>query len=165
MLHTNINVSSSDTHYSDSSTCLKVEILLGPGNYTRWLRDFKLAAICKDVLSLIAPFSIAEANREEILTKPVRPTKPDLSPAKYTEGETAAKLELFCTDNDIYQLDIMEYMLDLEMFQKQQKRLRYARTLLFATVTPAVLGSVSDTVVPSEVMAEIKSLCKMSDSY
>lgn len=166
-------MSSDDTHYSDSSTGLKVEILLGQGNYTRWARDLKLAAEGKDVWTLITPSSIAEEDREEILTKPRRPTKPDLSAAKYTtigtrgatsDGETAAKQEIFRTDNNNYQLDITEYKLNVEAFKEQQERIRDARTLLLSTVTPTIRDSVSTKVIPSELMTAIKDLCKMSDS-
>lgn len=171
MLYININMSPSNTHYSDSSTGLKVEILQGPINYTRWLRDFKLVARGKRAWSLIAPSSIVEARREAILTEPVRPTKPDSSHAKYTtrgattegESEAAAKREILRMDRNNYQLDMMEYMLDLEAFEKQQERLDSARLLLFATVTPALLMSVRDTDVPSELMAKLESLRKGSD--
>ena len=173
MLYININMSPSNTHYSVPSTGLKVEILQGSINYTRWLRDLRLVAKCKNLWSLIVPSTIAEADSgcEEILTKPVRPTRPDLSHAKYTtrgtategEVEAAAKREIFRMDNNGYQLDIQEYMLDLEAFGKQQESLDSARTLLFATVTPALLWSIGDKVVPSKLMAELKSLCKGSD--
>lgn len=152
-------MSSSDTYYSDSSTGLEVEILLGQGNYTKWQSDIKLISEGKDVWTLIMPSSIPEGHCEEILTKPARPTKPDLSHVKYQtrgaapEGEVTAEQEIFR-----YQLDISEYKLDADAFKEQQGRLRDARTLLLSTVTPAIRDLVSGKVVPSEVMTEIKNL-------
>jgi hypothetical protein len=42
-------MSTADTHYTDPSTGMKVEILLGQGNYNKWLREFKMAADGRDV--------------------------------------------------------------------------------------------------------------------
>lgn len=162
-------MSLTDTHYTDPSTGQKVEILLGQGNYNKWLREFKMAADGRDVWSLIVPSTSADEH-EAIIEKPTMPTKPDLKLAKYqirgtpTIEEIAAKQEVYREDKNQYQLDISEYNMQRIVHKEQQERLRTARSLLLSTITPAIRDSVTSKVSPSDVMDAVKALCKMSDS-
>lgn len=151
--------------YSDTSTGPKVQILQGPGNYNKWLHDLKHVAVCKDAWILISPSSFPENDREDIITKPNRPTKPDLSQFNYqikavpSDGDIATKQQRFRTEYNNYRLEISEYELDAKAYMEQQERMRHARLLLLSTVHPAICDSIGNEVVPSEIMAVIQSLC------
>jgi hypothetical protein len=159
--------STNDSHHTDSTTGLKVHILTGQGDFTKWMRDLKLVAESKDVWILINPESVAEADRETIHPKPTRPTKPDATQFEAPRGSTpeivAGLKEEFKTRNGIYQNDVTDYRLDVTDYDDQQKRLREARSLLLSTITPAIRDSVSDKVLASEVLTSIKALCKLTD--
>jgi hypothetical protein len=152
--------------YIDTSTGLKVQVLEGPGNYSKWLHDLKYVAVCKDAWVLISPSSFPENDREDIISKPKRPTKPDLSQFNYqinvvpSDGDATAKQQIFRTEYNNYRIEISEYELDAKSYFEQQERLRNARTLLLSTVHPTICDSISNRFVPSEIMAAIQSLCK-----
>jgi hypothetical protein len=90
--------------YSDTTTGLKVQILQGLGNYNKWLQDLKHVALCKDAWIFISPSSFPENDREDIITKPNRPTKPDLSQFNYqikavpSDGDITGKQQRFRTE-------------------------------------------------------------------
>ena len=143
------------TYFTDPTTRLKVLVLTGPGNFTRWMRDLKLVAELMGVWRLIDPESIAEPDREQIQHKPIKPTKP-------AHAYSSQQLE---NQHYNYQNDATEYTLELAEYKEQQKRLREARSLLLATLTPAIRHSVSNKAVPlSEVLEEIKVLYKPTDT-
>lgn len=147
-------------------TGLKVQVLEGPGNYSKWLHDLKYVAVCKDAWVLISPSSFPETDREDIISKPKRPIKPDLSQFNYqinvvpSDGDATAEQQIFRMEYNNYRLEISEYELDAKAYMEQQERMRNSRTLPLSTVHPTICDSISNTVVPSEVMAAIQNLCK-----
>jgi hypothetical protein len=157
--------STNDSYHTDSTTGLKVHILTGQGDFTKWMRDLKLAAESKDVWVLINPESVAEADRETIHPKPTRPTKPVATavPRGSTQEVAEGLQEQFKMANNMYSNDVTDYKLDVSEYDEQQKRLRTARSLLLSTITPAIRDSVSDKIIASEVLTSIKALCKMTD--
>lgn len=100
------NMSSNETHCMDPSTGLKVEILHGPGNYTRWQRDIKLVAEYKGLWNLIDPLGMPENDIEGIFPKPVRPTRLDASIFRAAVTASAQQIatshQSFCFDCDSF---------------------------------------------------------------
>ena len=56
------------------------------------------------------------------------------------------------------------YKLDLDEYEKQQKRLRYARGLLSTTINTALRGCIKDEQSPQLAMEKLKGLCKMNNA-
>jgi len=65
---------------------------------------------------------------------------------------------------DQLSLIIQFYKLDLDEYEKQQKRRRYARGLLSTTINTAHRGCIKDEENPQLPMEKLKGLCKMNDA-
>lgn len=155
------------TTWIEPTTGLKIPILLGPTSrvFDQWMKDIKLVAESKDLWSLISPESFAKADREKILSKPVKPDVPEPF-NDYRYGATQRSDEKnYGHKCNVYNVEITEYKLALTEWEKQQKRLREARTLLLATATSYVRDSINDKALPHEIMAEVKAYCGPSEIY
>lgn len=141
-------------YFTDPTTGLAVSILRAPANFANWMRELKLVADHKNVWQLIDPGSVAEADRETILNKPIRPVKPAQS---YTSQQ-------FQDQYHDYQIEATGYQLSLSEYIEQQKRLREARTLLLATLTPTMRRFVHNKMLATEIIQEIKALYQPTDS-
>ena len=154
--------SAQDNLATSGLTGLSQTILEGQGNYISWRRDLKINAEGKDVVQLIA-------GQEEIKQPPVRPSKPNIEKLRKELGvptDTAhlqAQNDALKEAHNNYSYSVTDYKLDLDEYEKQQKRVRDANSLLRASVNPAIRGCLTME-NPRDIYEEIKVLCKMSDS-
>lgn len=118
------------------------------------MRELRVVAEHKNVWQLIFPESVAQADRETIRRKPIRPAKPLHS---FTSQQ-------FQDEYHNFQIDATDYELSLSEYNEQQKRLREARTLLLATLTPTMRRFVRNEMVASEILAETRALYQPTDS-
>lgn len=113
---------------TNESVEARVEILQGQENYLAWKRDLKFIAEANNVWKILT-------GEEIIQDKPPRPTLSGVSTqaksAKKSNGKDAdpngSSVEAQTSD---LSLIIQFYKLDLDEYEKQQKRFRYARGLL-----------------------------------
>jgi hypothetical protein len=54
--------------------------------------------------------------------------------------------------------------LNLDKYEKQQRRLRYSRGILSTTINTALQGCIKDEENPYLPMEKLKGLCKMNDA-
>ena len=110
---------------TNESVEARVEVLQGQENYLAWKRDLKFIAEANNVWSILT-------GEEIIQDKPTRPTLSGVStqakPAKKSNGKDADSTgSVDVQTSDQLSLIIQFYKLDLDEYEKQQKRLRYAR--------------------------------------
>ncbi|OAQ57917.1 integrase core domain-containing protein [Pochonia chlamydosporia 170] len=139
-----------------------VEILQGQENYLAWKRDLKFIAEANNVWKILT-------GEEDIQDKPTRPTLSGFS----SQAKSAKKSIVKDVDpsgssaeaqtSDI-SLTIQFYKLDLDEYEKQQKRFRYARGILSTTINTALRGCIKDEENPHLAMEKLKGLCKMNDA-
>lgn len=141
----------------------RVEVLQGQENYLAWKRDLKFIAEANNVWNILT-------GEEIIQDKPTRPTFSGVStqakPAKKSNGKDADPIgsSVEAQTSDQLSLIIQFYKLDLDEYEKQQKRLRYARGLLSTTINTALRGCIKDEENPQLAMEKLKGLCKMNDA-
>ncbi|KAL6240319.1 hypothetical protein RBB50_012757, partial [Rhinocladiella similis] len=101
---------------------------------------------------------------------PTRPTLSGVSTqvklAKKSNGKDAEPIgsSVEAQTSDQLSLIIQFYKLDLDEYEKQQKRLQYARGLLSTTINTALRGCIKDEENPQLAMEKLKGLCKMNDA-
>jgi hypothetical protein len=66
--------------------------------------------------------------------------------------------------SDQLSLIIQFYKLDLDEYEKQQKRFRYARGLLSTAMNTALRGCIEDEENPHLAMEKLEGLCMMNDA-
>jgi hypothetical protein len=148
---------------TNESVEARVEVLQGQENYLAWKRDLKFIAEANNVWNILT-------GEETIQNKPTRPTFPGVptqaKPAKKSNGKDAEPIgsSVEAQASDQLSLIIQFYKLDLDEYEKQQKRLRYARGLLSTTINTALRGCIKDEENPQLAMEKLKGLCKMNDA-
>jgi hypothetical protein len=148
---------------TNESVEARVEVLQGQENYLAWKRDLKFIAEANNVWNILT-------GEEIIQDKPTRPTLSGVStqakPAKKSNGKDADPIgsSVEAQTSDQLSLIIQFYKLDLDEYEKQQKRLRYARGLLSTTINTALRGCIKDEENPQLAMEKLKGLCKMNDA-
>lgn len=148
---------------TNESVEARVEVLQGQENYLAWKRDLKFIAEANNVWNILA-------GEETIQDKPTRPTLSGVStqakPAKKSNGKDADLIgsSMEAQTSDHLSVIIQFYKLDLDEYEKQQKRLRYARGLLSTTINTALRGCIKDEENPQLAMEKLKGLCKMNDA-
>lgn len=85
-------------YFTDPTTGLAVSILRAPANFFNWMRELKLVAEHKNVWQLIDPESVAEADRETIRNKPIRPAKPAWSYTRQQSQDQYHDYQIDATD-------------------------------------------------------------------
>jgi hypothetical protein len=138
---------------TNESVEAQVEILQGQENYLAWKRDLKFIAEANDVWKILN-------GEETIHDKPLRPTLSDFQASSRTATRSSAAEQ---TNVDVG-LVIQFYKLDLDEYEKQQKRIRYARGLLSTTINAALRGCIKDEESPHLALGMLKGLCKMNDA-
>jgi hypothetical protein len=147
---------------TNESVEARVEVLQGQENYLAWRRDLKFIAEANNVWKLLT-------GEEIIQDKPTRPTFPGVSTqaklAKKSNGKDADPVggSTEAQTSDL-SLIIQFYKLDLDEYEKQQKRFRYARGLLSTTINTALRGCIKDEEDPQLAMEKLRGLCKMNDA-
>ncbi|KFX96088.1 hypothetical protein V490_03519 [Pseudogymnoascus sp. VKM F-3557] len=136
---------------STADTGIDLERLQGQQNYIRWARDFKLVAQAKGVWRLIT-------GAEALLPRPHR--------TDYFQTTRKAPLDESKDDipeedvtpmtNQEISVRIAEYKLDLEEFEKNEKKVRGALTLITYWVDPAVRGNLQEFTDPWEAWLWLK---------
>ena len=148
---------------TNESVEARVEVLQGQENYLAWKRDLKFIAEANNVWNILT-------GEETIQDKPTRPTLFGVStqakPAKKSNGKDGDPIStsVEAQTSDQLSLIIQFYKLDLDEYEKQQKRLRYARGLLSTTINTALRGCIKDEENPQLAMEKLKGLCKMNDA-
>ena len=148
---------------TNESVEARVEVLQGQENYLAWKRDLKFIAEANNVWNILT-------GEEIIQGKPTRPAFSGVStqakPAKKSNGKDADPIgsSVEAQTSDQLSLIIQFYKLDLDEYEKQQKRLRYARGLLSTTINTALRGCIKDEENPQLAMEKLKGLCKMNDA-
>lgn len=140
-----------------------VEVLQGQENYLAWKRDLKFIAEANYVWNILS-------GEESIQDKPTRPPIAGVStqakPAKKSNGKnadlTGSNVEVQTSDH--LGIVIQFYKLDLDEYEKQQKRLRYARGLLSTTNNTCLRGCIKDEENPQLAMEKLKRLCTMNNA-
>lgn len=156
-------MTSSTLKLDDSSFDVsKFQTLTGQDNLIAWFRDFKSLANSRNLWDILS-------GDESIITKPEWPTKPSLPK---TRAAKADQTDASNVEHDVYrgliaeyQLNITEFKLDLEQWEKQDARVRSARSLLANTVHPSIRGSLQPESDPTKALKELKSLCQMADGH
>ncbi|OBT54919.1 hypothetical protein VE04_06572 [Pseudogymnoascus sp. 24MN13] len=156
---------------STADTGIDLERLQGQQNYLRWCRDFKIVAQAKGVWQIISSV-------ESIMKKPDRheyfQTTREFShsAAAKEEGEDAAEADAevevegkseqaeevqpTLTHQEV-SLRIAEYKLDLEEYEKNDKKVRNARSLIAYWVDPVVRGNLQEYMDPYDSWLWLKS--------
>ena len=148
---------------TNESVEARVEVLQGQENYLAWKRDLKFIAEANNVWNILT-------GEETIQDKPTRPTlsgfPTQAKPAKKSNGKDTDPIgsSVETQASDQLGLIIQFYKLDLDEYEKQQKRLRYARGLLSTTINTALRGCIKDEENPQLAMEKLKGLCKMNDA-
>lgn len=148
---------------TNESVEARVEVLQGQENYLAWKRDLKFIAEANNVWNILT-------GEETIQDKPTRPTISGVpnqaKPAKKSNGKDADPIGsgMEAQTSDQLSFIIQFYKLDLDEYEKQQKRLRYARGLLSTTINTALRGCIKDEENPQLAMEKLKGLCKMNDA-
>jgi len=148
---------------TNESVEAQVEILQGQENYLAWRRDLKFIAEANDVWKVLN-------GNEVIHDKPTRPTFSDVQTSTRSTKKSNAKdadqngNSVDTQASDQLSLVIQFYKLDLDEYEKQQKRLRHARGLLSTTINTALRGCIKDEEDPHLAMEILKGLCKMNDA-
>jgi hypothetical protein len=147
---------------TNESVEARVEILQGQENYLAWKRDLKFIAEANNVWKILT-------GEEAIQDKPTRPSLSGVA----TQAKSAKKLigkDADPSGNSVevqagdLSLIIQFYKLDLDEYEKQQKRRRYARGILSSTINTALRGCIKDEENPQLAMEKLKGLCKMNDA-
>ena len=138
------------------------DILLGPVNYTRWHRTFKVDAIAENLWNLFT-------GQEEIKKLPTRPILPQQTD---TLGRTrsgdilaqSAAADLLKDAISLYTLQVSEYKLDRDEYESQQKRSAKAQGLIAKRIDPALRAGLETCTTPKQSFDYVMKLCKLSDS-
>ena len=147
---------------TNESVEAQVEILQGQENYLAWKRDLKFIAVANNVWKILI-------GEEAIQDKRTRPTRAGVSTqAKSAKKSIAKEVDLSGSSveaqTSYISLTIQFYKLDLDEYEKQQKRFRYARGILSTTINTALRGCMKDEENPHLAMEKLKGLCKMNDA-
>ncbi|KAM3559037.1 hypothetical protein ARSEF4850_004308 [Beauveria asiatica] len=147
---------------TNESVEAQVEILQGQEIYLAWKRDLKFIAEANNVWKILT-------GEEAIQDRPTRPTLSGVATqaksAKRSIGKDAdlsgSSMEAQTSDMSLI---IQFYKIDLDEYEKQQKRFRYARGILSTTINTALRGCIKDEENPQLAMEKLKGLCKMNDA-
>jgi hypothetical protein len=147
---------------TNESVEARVEMLQGQENYLAWKRDLKFIAEANDVWKIL--------NGEEIIhDKPLRPTLSNVQalsgPVTRSSTRDAEQSSADAQASDQLSLIIQFYKLDLDEYEKQQKRFQYARGLLSTTINTSLRGCIKDEENTHQAMEKLKGLCKMNDAH
>lgn len=148
---------------TNESVEARVEVLQGQENYLAWKRDLKFIAEANNVWKILT-------GEEDIQDKPTRPTLSGFSSQAKSVKKSIVKdadpsgSSAEAQTSDQLGIIIQFYKLDLDEYEKQQKRLRYARGLLSTTINTALQGCIKDEENPQLAMEKLKGLCKMNDA-
>lgn len=155
--------------------------LQGPVNYTRWSRDIRLVADVKGVWDLIsgAETILSKPDRDDYfqssrlanaeikrLTEMSEEEVNNLSTAEKTKRTKAINNASSSSkpDKELIQMNIMEFKLDLEEYEKQHKLIRLATALLTYWVDPAIRGKLQKLDGPHDIWMWIASQYKLDDT-
>lgn len=147
---------------TNESVEARIEILQGQENYLAWKRDLKFIAEANNVWKILT-------GEEAIQDKPMRPTFSGL-PAQVKSAKKSIGKDVDLSGSGVeaqtsdLSLIIQFYKLDLDEYEKQQKRFRYARGILSTTINTALRGCIKDEENPHLAMEKLKGLCKMNDA-
>ena len=141
---------------------IKLQVLKGQKNYVRWSRDFKLIAQLKGVWNIIS-------GEEPILLRPqkqdyfnaMKPTKKRGTDDTIMSDGIKSTISNEVTDNSSR---IAEYKIDLEEYERNNKRVRTAAALLQYWVDSAVRETIQAYLDPKDAWKYIQSQYKMQDA-
>ena len=158
-------------------TGVDLQRLKGQDNYVRWSRDFKVIAEVKGVWKVVT-------EEEPILTKPLREDyfqsfkaekktvtektasrKSTRLMDKTEDGNTTEAEETKNFTSADFSARISEYKLDLEEYEKNNKRVRIANALIAYWIDPAIRGKVQSLEDPKQAWDWIVSQYKMQDAW
>jgi hypothetical protein len=135
-----------------------IPILEGPGNWIAWHESIQDHAIAERYWNLTS-------GNEELLTKPVRPTRPSYNEASYKvhAGEDTAVAEVkkiaWMEAKDEYEAKVDDFERADKNFEKQDALEAAARSFLLDHVTPALRGITGSEKTSHEVYEVLKGLC------
>lgn len=141
---------------SSADSGLDLQRLRGQDNYSAWARDFKLLAGLKGVWDFYT-------GEEPILQKPLRSTY-NIKPHKVAELSQTGEEEMIDPPTSDTTSYIAQYKLEMEEYERNQKKLRIARSLLAYWVDPSIRGRIQAKVSPKEAWEWLQEQYKMHGS-
>ena len=134
---------------SSNAIAFKPTILTGQANFTRWHRELIIAAKGIGVWDILS-------GDVEMPKPPSRPTRHDV-----TESASYRMLEMLSVE---YKLELLEYQIDKEEYERVCSRFRLAFELLVSSVDRNIIQLVGLRDSPKEVMDLIVASYMMPES-